>query len=105
MGTYESTQGGSSDSVLSSRSSTRTLGEQSHRVLDEVKELGNTALASASDAASRLRERGAAALESGKERAVEAKGQFDTVVSDNPVKSVLIALGIGAAIGYALRRR
>lgn len=104
MGTYENIQGGSSDSVLSARS-TRTLGEQSHRVLDEVKELGNTALASASDAASRLRERGAAALETGKEKAVEAKGQFDSVVSENPVKSVLIALGIGAAIGYALRRR
>jgi ElaB/YqjD/DUF883 family membrane-anchored ribosome-binding protein len=103
MGTYEN-QGNSGDSVLSGRS-TRSIGEQSHRVLDEVKELGNTALASASDAANQLRQRGATALESGKQKAVEAKGQFDTIVSDNPVKSVLIALGIGAAIGYALRRR
>ena len=102
MGTYENIQGG--DSAVSARNA-RTLGEQSHRVLDEVKELGSTALASASDAASQLRQRGAAALEAGKERATEAKGQFDSVVSDNPVKSVLIALGIGAAIGYALRRR
>jgi ElaB/YqjD/DUF883 family membrane-anchored ribosome-binding protein len=104
MGTYENMQGGSGESALSGRNS-RTLGEQSHRVMDEVKELGSTALASASEAANSLRQRGSAAYETGKQKAVEAKGQFDSIVSDNPVKSILIALGVGAAIGYALRRR
>ncbi|HUR28207.1 MAG TPA: DUF883 C-terminal domain-containing protein [Planctomycetota bacterium] len=104
MGTYENMQGNSGESILSGRNS-RTLGEQSHRVMDEVKELGSSALASASEAANQLRERGASAYETGKQKAVEAKGQFEEIVGDNPVKSVLIALGIGAAIGYALRRR
>jgi ElaB/YqjD/DUF883 family membrane-anchored ribosome-binding protein len=104
MGTYENLQGGSGESAVSGRSS-RSLGEQSHRVMDEVKELGSSALASASEAANQLRARGSAAYESGKVKAAEAKGQFDSVVTENPVKSVLIALGVGAAIGYALRRR
>jgi len=105
MGNYDGQQSGTGEAALSGRSSTRSLSEQSHRVMDEVKELGNTALASASDAASQLRARGSAAIESGKQKAVAAKDSFDTVVGENPVKSVLIALGIGAAIGYALRRR
>ena len=94
-----------SDGIKSNRPGGRNLSEQSHRVLEDVRELGHVAMESAGEAAGQLRERGSAALEAGKERAGAAKGQFDKVVGDNPMKSVLIALGVGAVIGYALRRR
>ena len=94
-----------SEGVRLSRSGARNLSEQSQRVLEDVRELGHVALESAGEAAGQMRERGSAALEAGKERANAAKGQFDKVVGDNPMKSVLIALGVGAVLGYALRRR
>ena len=102
MSTYESLRNDGRDTTASG---TRSLSEQSSRVLDEVKELGSTALATASEAAAQLRERGAAAVDATKQRAEEAKGQFDQVVSDNPLKSMLIALGIGAIVGFTLHRR
>ncbi|HTF87725.1 MAG TPA: hypothetical protein VK843_04905 [Planctomycetota bacterium] len=98
------------------RQAVRSLSEQSHRVFEDVKGLGASAVASAADVADQIRERGAAAYEagkerasqayeSGKERASQAKGQVETVISENPLKSVLIAVGIGALLGYSLRRR
>lgn len=83
----------------------RSLSEQSHRVVSEVQELGRVALDNAGHAAAKLKEKGGEALEHGRENAVKAKGQFDRVVADNPMKSVLIAAGVGAALGFMLSRR
>ncbi|MEO6709757.1 MAG: hypothetical protein ABI054_12635, partial [Planctomycetota bacterium] len=98
------------------RQATRSLSEQTHRVFEDVKGLGASAVASAADLADQVRERGAAAYEAGKERASlaydagkerasVAKGQLETVISENPLKAVLLAVGIGALLGYSLRRR
>lgn len=84
---------------------TRNLTEQSSRVAEEVQELGRVALASAGEAASTLKERGQHALEVGREKAKAAKNQFDHVVAENPMKAVLIALGVGVVLGYVLRRK
>jgi ElaB/YqjD/DUF883 family membrane-anchored ribosome-binding protein len=83
----------------------RRLADQSSRVIEEVQELGRTAMASASEATAHLKEKGTAALAAGRERVGKAKQNFDTVVGEHPMKSVLIALGVGAVLGYALRRR
>lgn len=93
-----------------------TLGEQTGKVADEVRELGNMALAGAgealknvkergSEAVEKARERGSEALEKGRERMSEARDGFEGYVSENPFKTVLIAAGIGALIGYSLRNR
>lgn len=89
----------------SNRPSGRSFAEQSGRVVDEAQELGRVALHSASEAATHLREKGHDALEAGRDRAVKAKGQFDHIVAENPLKSVLIAAGVGAVLGYMLSRR
>jgi ElaB/YqjD/DUF883 family membrane-anchored ribosome-binding protein len=83
----------------------RSFTEQAGRVGEEVHELGRLAVAQAGEAATHLREKGHEALEAGRERAKHVKGDFDRVVAANPMKSVLIALGVGAVLGYALRRR
>lgn len=93
------------DASKGNRPSTRTFGEQSQRVLEDVNELGHTAMANATEAAGQLRARGAAAFEAGKDKAGVAKGKFDEIIGENPMKSVLIALGVGALIGYTMRRR
>ena len=80
------------------------LKDQSGRVLDDVRELGQMAASSASVGANEIRARGLEALKSGRDRAVALKGNLETSASENPWKSVLIAAGVGALIGFALRR-
>ena len=85
------------------KSRSRSFGEQSSRVAEEVQELGRVALTNAGDAASQLKEKGQAALETGREKVKDAKGRFDDIVSEHPMKSVLIAVGVGVVLGFALR--
>jgi len=80
------------------------LGEQAGRVMEDIRELGHVAASSASETARELRVQGAEALRIGKQKAGELKQGMATRVSDNPWRSVLIAAGVGALIGYALRR-
>jgi|GEM_PF-3400211 len=93
-----------------------TLGEQTSKVAEDVRELGSMALAGAGDAiktvkergseaVDKVRERGQEALEKGRERMGEAREGFEGYVAENPFKTVLIAAGIGALIGYSLRSR
>jgi ElaB/YqjD/DUF883 family membrane-anchored ribosome-binding protein len=86
-------------------SGSRSFGEQSSRVADEVQELGRVALSNAGEAAANLKEKGQHALEVGRDKAKKAKSQFDDVVAENPMKSVLIALGVGVVLGYVIRSR
>jgi ElaB/YqjD/DUF883 family membrane-anchored ribosome-binding protein len=102
MSSYDSTAG---DISKGNRSSSRSFGEQSSRVAEEVQELGRVALANAGEAASQLKERGQAALETGREKAKDAKSKLDEIVTEHPMKSVLIAVGVGVVLGYALRSR
>ena len=41
----------------------------------------------------------------GKERLVEGEKRFEHYVTENPVKSVLIAVGAGVAVGWLLGRK
>lgn len=51
------------------------------------------------------RERMGALYERGKERAMEWEGNFENFVSERPLRSVLIAAGIGLVVGALLARR
>jgi len=93
-----------------------TLGEQTKRVTDDVRELGKMAISSASDALNDVKERGSEMVEHARERGSEllhdgreklegARDGFEEYVAENPFKSVLIAAGVGALIGFAMRGR
>ncbi len=81
----------------------RGLSEQADRVMEDVRDLGQAAASSATEVAKDLRDQGLEALKAGKKKAVQAKDGLESGISDNPWKSVLIAAGIGALIGYAIR--
>ena len=81
------------------------LSEQSGKVADEVRKLGRVAMASAGGVATDLREKGEHALESGVRSAKMAKVRIDDLVIKHPMRSLLIALGVGAFLGYVLRHR
>jgi ElaB/YqjD/DUF883 family membrane-anchored ribosome-binding protein len=98
----------------SARRGLRSLSDHSSRFADDLRHLGHVAIESASDALDSLRsrsgefyelatERGVDALEYGKERVERARVGLERYVSENPMKSLLIAAGIGAVIGYSVR--
>lgn len=80
---------------------TRRLTEHSGQVASDIKELGHVAVVSAGHAAANLRAKGRNALKA----AGRAKVEVQDFVAENPVKSVLIAMGVGAVVGYLLHRR
>ena len=82
-----------------------SLVEESNKLVDEARDLGRRALSSAGHAVQGLREEGAAVLETGKKKAVQYKSRLDDAVAENPIKSLLIAAGIGAVLGAVLARR
>lgn len=57
-----------------------------------------------SGAARELREQSRGVLKRGKAKAVQTKDGIESTISGSPWSSVLIAAGVGVAIGYALRR-
>jgi ElaB/YqjD/DUF883 family membrane-anchored ribosome-binding protein len=73
--------------------------------MHEVQELGRVAKSSAGELASKLREKSEAALDAGRERARIARSDLEDSIRENPLKAVLIAVGVGAVLGYALHRR
>ncbi len=87
------------------RSNASPLRQQAARVRSDVQVLGGMARTSAREAVGRLKERGAEALDAGRQNLKRAERGFEQRVADNPVRSVLVAAGIGALLGYALRRR
>ena len=88
---------------------TRSLSEQTSKVAEDVRELGHIALTGAGDALhsvkESVKERGSELLEKGKHKAEVAREGFEGYVAENPFKSMLIAAGIGALIGYSLRSK
>jgi len=93
-----------------------TLGEQTAKVADDVRELGSMAIAGTGEAlktvkehgsevVGKVRERGQEALEKGRERATQAREGFEAYAAENLFKTMLIAAGIGALIGYRLGNR
>lgn len=84
---------------------TRALRDQSRRVMSDVKTLGTIATDSVGAGAHRLKERGLEMLDGGKETIARYRGQVKKYVAANPLKSLLIAVGVGTVLGLALRRR
>jgi ElaB/YqjD/DUF883 family membrane-anchored ribosome-binding protein len=84
---------------------TRSLSEQSNKVLQDVRELGSIALENVGQTVNRLKDQGRGTIAKGRQRVQQAKGGFETLIADHPMKSLLIALGVGAILGITLRRR
>lgn len=90
--------------------------QETENDLGSLAEDARALMAATSDVAgekvSEARKRLAAALESGKqiygrvrEKAVEGAKAVDQTVRENPYQAIVIALGVGAVIGYLAARR
>lgn len=83
----------------------RNLRDQSRRILRDVKDLGSIAVEDVGDGAERIKASGRAFLASGRASLTRYENKAKRYVAENPLKSLLVAVGVGALIGLALRRR
>lgn len=87
------------------RAPARTLRDQSHRVLHDVKGLGAIAAGDLRAGRERLAERGKALVADGRDAVARYQDAARKYVRENPWKSLLMAVGVGTLVGLALRRR
>lgn len=91
--------------MVNANSRANNMKDQSRRVLRDVKGLGSIAAESVGAAANRLKERGRGALAAGRQGLRKAERQLLDVIEEHPFKSLLVAVGVGALLGLAMRRR
>jgi ElaB/YqjD/DUF883 family membrane-anchored ribosome-binding protein len=87
----------------------RNVSAQSGRVAGEVKELGRVAVSGAGKAVAgigeKIGEKSREYLKAAGTVASKAGGEVRTYIKVNPLKSLGMALGLGAIVGFLLRRR
>ncbi len=99
-----------------SRRKTAQLREQTETVREDIRKLGHLAKdaaqekldearARANEAYERGRARATEAYERGREKATEVEEQVVEYIRAKPLKSVLIAAGVGAFVGILFARR
>jgi len=94
-----------SNSHTTTGNKSESLKESTHRVQDALQELGRAGRDAASEVIGVARDTASDRLEKGRKQVVAARDQVAGYISENPVKSVLIASAAGAVLGAFLARR
>jgi ElaB/YqjD/DUF883 family membrane-anchored ribosome-binding protein len=80
------------------------LSQQSQKIVEDVKDLGQIARSTASRGADELQQKGRDLAATARERAGKYEDRALEYIQQRPMKSVLMALGIGALFGLWMRR-
>jgi ElaB/YqjD/DUF883 family membrane-anchored ribosome-binding protein len=78
------------------------LGKQARNVGDNIREMGNTVADAAQEQFDKARDTATAYYEEGRDRMMEVEGSFEEYIRDQPLKSILIAAGVGYLLGKFL---
>lgn len=78
------------------------LGRQAKDVTENIREMGGTVRDAAQEQYDRARDAATAYYEDGRDRVMEMESGFEDYVREQPLKSVLIAVGVGYLIGKFL---
>ena len=81
------------------------LRESAAQVGHDLREMGSQMKDVAQERFNRLRQQAAEYYEQGRERAREWEQNLEKMVQERPIKSLLIAAGVGVLLGYLFRRR
>jgi ElaB/YqjD/DUF883 family membrane-anchored ribosome-binding protein len=84
---------------------TARLGKQSRKVTSEVQEMGAIASDSAQGMLGQFRENAVEYYEQSRDRVHQADRDVEQFIRDRPLKSVLIAAGVGLLLGAFWTRR
>jgi ElaB/YqjD/DUF883 family membrane-anchored ribosome-binding protein len=88
-------------SAANERASDR-LGQQARDMGANIKDMGNSAKDAAREQIDRVRDTATEYYEQGRERFMEAEDSLEEYIREQPIKSVLIAVGIGFLVGKFL---
>jgi ElaB/YqjD/DUF883 family membrane-anchored ribosome-binding protein len=94
----------STSKTPSSSDHAASLREQTGRVFSEARELGSVAAAATSDQIDHAKEKGRELFSRTKEESQKACDSVEDFVRENPMRSLLCAAGIGAAVVLLLKR-
>jgi len=81
------------------------LRETASDVRRGVQEIGSKARQVAEEQLENIRETAAEYVEQGRTKALELEGSLESKIRDEPMKSLLIAAGVGFVAGFLLLRR
>lgn len=84
---------------------TRHIGKQSRKVTKDLQEMGAVARDAAQEKVGQLRENAAGYYEQSRDSVYQAERGVEQFIRDRPVKSVLVAAGIGVLLGGFWMRR
>jgi ElaB/YqjD/DUF883 family membrane-anchored ribosome-binding protein len=79
--------------------------EQAQRLGEQAQQWQESATKMAQDTYSNVRDSASEYIQQGRERAMQLEESVETFIHDQPLKSILIAAGIGFACGFLLMRR
>ena len=82
-----------------------TLRDQTKVVKDDVRELGRVAKEASKEQLQEAKQVASQYLEKSREKATEVEDSVIRYVREKPVKSMVIAAGAGALLGFLLSRR
>ena len=84
---------------------TDRLCEQAREVTQELQEMGNTASDAVRENLGKLQDEVSEYYEQGRDQACQAEHTFEQYIKDHPLKSILIAAGVGMFLGRFWIRR
>jgi ElaB/YqjD/DUF883 family membrane-anchored ribosome-binding protein len=84
---------------------TDRLCEQAREVTQELQEMGNTASDAVRENLGKLQDEVSEYYEQGRDQACQAEHTFEQYIKDHPLRSILIAAGVGMFLGRFWIRR
>ena len=89
----------------SSRTASDRLGKQARIVTEDLQELRGIAGDAAQEKLGQLRENASDYYEEGREKVHQVERSFEQFIREQPLKSILIAAGVGLVLGRFWMRR
>lgn len=84
--------------------STEQLKQSAQQVGQDLKNLGTQARDAAGQAYGQVRDQAGEYYEQGKQKITEYQGELESYIREQPVKSLLIAAGVGLVLGILWKR-
>ena len=93
------------ETMHAEETTTKKLKEQTKKVKEDLRELGSIGREASTEQLGKAKVSTARFMEKGKEKAIKFEHKVEDYVKAKPFKSLMVAMGTGALIGFLLRRR
>ncbi len=101
----ENNQHATANRAQPNRPASDRLGEQARKVAEDLQELGAIAGSAAQERLGQVRENATDCYEEKREKVHQVERTFEQYIRERPLKSILIAAGVGLVLGRFWMRR